>query len=122
MGTVSYRHHFVLQSSQKIAFVYITAEDMAQARKIAKVLVSEKKLAACVNIIEKMRSVYEWEGELQERQECIVIAKSRPELFAELRSAVLAVHSYDCPCIVMFSSCDAHPAFLQWVFQQCPSS
>ena len=70
-----------------------------EARKLGQVIL-EKNLAACVNILDGMRSLYHWEGTVQEDQEILLIAKTRHDLMDELTETVLSNHSYECPCII----------------------
>ena len=67
--------------------VYMTTENKDQAREIGRVLVQER-LAACVNIIDGMNSIYWWEGKVQEDNETVMIAKTRAGLVGELTERV----------------------------------
>ncbi|MGM0655247.1 MAG: divalent-cation tolerance protein CutA [Thermodesulfobacteriota bacterium] len=100
-----------------IRIVYMTAGDMDEASRIAKALV-QRRLAACVNIIDGMRSVYEWEGTIQEEGEVVMIAKTHADCLPELEEAVKSIHSYDCPCIVELPVSGGNNAFLDWVKAQ----
>lgn len=100
-----------------ISVVYITAGSMDEAARIGKALV-RKRLAACVNLIDGMRSIYEWEGALQEEREVVMIAKTRSSRVAELVEAVKSLHSYDCPCIVTMAAAGGNRAFLDWIEKQ----
>jgi len=82
-----------------LRFVYITTKDKAEAKKIGRKIV-EEQLAACVNIIEGMESIYRWEGEIVEDTECILIAKTPYHNVKELTERIKAIHSYDCPCVI----------------------
>lgn len=82
-----------------LRLVYITVKDKQEAKNIGKKLVQEK-LAACVNIIEGMESIYRWEDEIVEEQETILIAKTPYHNVRELTERVQEMHSYDCPCII----------------------
>jgi periplasmic divalent cation tolerance protein len=95
----------------------MTAADTAEARKIGKALV-ESDLAACVNIIDGMRSIYRWKGGLQEDREVVLIAKTSAEKTTQLKKKVVEIHSYDCPCILVFPVSDGHAPFLQWIEDQ----
>jgi periplasmic divalent cation tolerance protein len=97
-----------------INLVYMTAATKEEARRIGKELV-ESRLAACVNIIDNMNSIYMWEGELQDDNEVIFIAKTREDLVSELTEKVKSMHSYSCPCIVCLPISDGYPPFLNWV-------
>lgn len=94
--------------------VYMTAKDVDEAEKLGQALVS-KRLAACVNIIPGMRSMYWWEGAVQREEEVVVLAKTRGELAQALIAEVKALHSYEVPCIVTLSIDDGNPDFLNWI-------
>jgi periplasmic divalent cation tolerance protein len=96
---------------------YMTASNDAEARLIARVLV-ETRLAACVNIIPGMRSVYRWEGEIHEDAEIVLIAKTRRERVPALTAKIKDIHSYDCPCVVSIDIDGGNPDFLDWIDAQ----
>lgn len=100
-----------------ISIVYMTAGNPDEAARIAKALI-QRRLAACVNIIDGMRSFYEWEGTLQDEREVVMIAKTHSGCVAELVAAVKALHGYDCPCIVELAACGGNNEFLDWVNAQ----
>jgi periplasmic divalent cation tolerance protein len=97
-----------------INMIYITAGSKDEAAMIGKALV-KSRLAACVNIIENMNSMYMWNGKLQDDEEAILIAKTTKECVSDLIKEVNKLHSYDCPCIVSLSVSDGNPAFLKWI-------
>ena len=101
----------------ELRWVYMTAESMDEAREIGKLLV-EKRLAACVNIIENMTSIYWWEGQVQEGRETVLIAKSQAIHLPRLIEEVRAAHSYSCPCVVAMPICEGNPDFLEWIRQE----
>lgn len=96
--------------------VYIVAASRAEAESIARAVVSEG-LAACVNILGDVHSIYRWKGAVEEARECAVIAKTTSEQFDALRTRVVALHSYDCPCIVAWPIVDGHAPYLDWIEQ-----
>ena len=100
--------------TSNIYLVYMTAGSRDEARTIGRVLV-ESRLAACVNILENMTSLYSWEGRVQEDREVVLIAKTTADRFTALKEKVVAVHSYDCPCILGFQAADGHAPFLDWI-------
>jgi len=100
-----------------VVFIYATAKDKAEARAIGRHLV-QSRLAACVNIFDGMNSMYYWEGELQDDQEAVLVAKTTRARLPALIEAVKARHSYDCPCIVGLPVSDGNPAFLDWITAQ----
>ena len=101
----------------KANFIYVTAGSMNEAKKIGKALVSNR-LAACVNIIDNMHSMYWWEEEIQNDNEVILIAKTMESLVPTLIDKVKSMHSYDCPCIVSLPILDGNKAFLEWIAEQ----
>lgn len=97
--------------------VHITVALQAEADRIAQSLV-QSRLAACVNIIPMVKSIYHWEGKIEETQEVLLLAKTRASLFEPLCEAVKALHSYDCPCIVAEPITAADQTFLDWLAQE----
>jgi periplasmic divalent cation tolerance protein len=87
---------------------------MVEAEKIGSMLV-EKRLAACVNIFEKMTSIYRWEGKIHKEEETVIIAKTRTGLIDELTAKVREIHSYVVPCIVSLPVTGGNPDFLSWI-------
>lgn len=94
--------------------VYVTAKDGAEATRLGRMLV-EAKLAACVNVLGPIRSIYRWEGEVREEGEVSLIAKTRRGLAGELIRRIVAEHSYQCPCVVLLPIEGGNPPFLKWI-------
>ena len=97
-----------------VNFIYMTAGSKSEARKIAQALV-ESRLAACVNILDNMQSIYRWQGKIQEDSEVVLIAKTTEAQVFRLIEKVKSLHSYDCPCVVSLPVLDGYPPFLNWV-------
>jgi periplasmic divalent cation tolerance protein len=95
-------------------FVYMTAGSAEEAQRIGEALV-ENRLAACVNILDGMRSIYRWEGKVQMDREVVMIAKTTRDRLPVLIDTVTTLHSYDCPCIVSVAIDGGHPDFLAWI-------
>jgi len=96
---------------------YITAPSMEVSEKIAKHLV-EKKLAACVNIIPKLKSFFYWEGEVQSEEEVLVLGKTKTALIPELEKGVKEVHPYEVPCIISWEIDAGHKPFMEWIAEE----
>ena len=96
------------------SLVYVTAPSLEEAERIGAMLV-ERRLAACVNILDKMRSMYWWEGKVERASEVVLIAKTRADRVSRLTEAVVAAHPYECPCVVVLPLVDGHPEFLEWI-------
>ena len=95
-------------------FVYITAGDAAEARKIGRILV-EERLVACANVQDRVTSIYRWEDEVKEETEAVLVAKSVADRLPAVIDRVKALHSYDCPCIVSWALSGGNPDFLDWL-------
>jgi periplasmic divalent cation tolerance protein len=87
-----------------------TAED---AERIARELV-ERGLAACVNVLPAVTSIYRWKGKL-EREERLLLIKTRADRFAALRDALVALHPYEVPEVLALPVADGHAPYLQWL-------
>ena len=94
--------------------VLMTAPNAGEATRIAEMLV-ERKLAACVQILPPMTSIYVWKGEVQRESEILLIAKSTGAKFDELESAVRAIHSYETPEIIALPIVAGSPSYLSWL-------
>lgn len=97
-----------------VCLVYITTNSHEEAEIIGRNLVS-RKLAACVNIIGGMKSIYHWEGKIETADEVIIIAKTKEALVNELVENVKSLHSYQCPCIVAMPIINGNDAFIKWI-------
>lgn len=82
-----------------LRLVYITTKNRQEAKSIGRELVKEK-LAACVNIIDGMESIYRWKGEIVEEQEAVLIVKTPYHNVKKLTDRVKELHPYECPCII----------------------
>lgn len=82
-----------------IVLLYCTCASTAEAEAVAKAVVGQR-LAACANIIPGMRSVYWWQGNLEQGEETVLILKTRSELAEAATEAVKAAHSYSVPCVL----------------------
>jgi periplasmic divalent cation tolerance protein len=94
--------------------VLTTAGSQQEARKIANTLV-ERRLAACVNILPQIESVYRWKGEIDSAIEWLLIIKTRAEKFAAVRDAILELHSYEVPECIVLQIEDGSLPYLQWL-------
>jgi len=98
----------------EMVFAYITTKDKAEARRIGRGLI-EKKLAACVNILDGMESYYWWEGKIDESQEAVLIAKTEKRLIEALIETVKTTHSYSVPCVLAIPVVAGNPDYIRWL-------
>ena len=100
--------------------VLITASSVSEARKLADVLV-EEKLAACVQILPSIDSVYRWKENVERASEVLLMAKTLGSCFQELETRVRAVHSYETPEIVAIPVTAISLPYLEWLAESLDS-
>lgn len=102
----------------KKILVLITAPSLEVGEQIAQRLI-ERRLAACVNILPAVQSVYRWEGEVQRETEHLLLVKTRLGLFEDhLIPAVLEIHPYKIPEIIAIPLTSGLPSYLEWINQE----
>lgn len=101
--------------------VYMTASSREEAARIGRALV-EQRLAACVNILGEIDSIYWWDGGVQTAQEVAFIAKTAKDKLEALTAAVKSLHSYEVPCVAALSIGQGLPAFLHWIEEETRTS
>ncbi len=85
-----------------------------ESEKLARTLV-EERLAACVNIIERVRSIYVWEGKICNESEELLVIKSNTSVWSKLEERVKELHSYEVPEIVMIALEDGYKPYIDWL-------
>ncbi len=98
----------------KSIVVFITAPGEEEAAGIAKALV-EEKLAACVNIIRGIRSIYRWEGKVEDEPEALMVVKSREGLFEKLSGRVRELHPYSVPEVIAVPITRGLKEYVDWI-------
>ena len=94
--------------------VFITASGEDEAAKISRALV-EARLAGCVNIIKNIRSIYRWQGKIEDEKEVFMVAKTRQELFGAFTKQVKELHSYTVPEVIAIPIVEGSSDYLQWL-------
>ena len=104
----------------ELAVVLVTAPDMDTAARLARALV-EERLAACGNLVPGVRSIYRWQGAVQDDAEVLLVLKTPQHAVERLRARVVALHPYECPEVVVLPVASVHPPYLAWVLGQVAS-
>jgi periplasmic divalent cation tolerance protein len=101
--------------------IYVTTGSAEEAERVAQTLVGEK-LAACVNRIKSVRSIYRWQGQVEQSDEELLIIKTRKELFSAVEKRVRELHSYSVPEIIALPVIAGSAAYLGWLRDQVASN
>ena len=94
--------------------IFITTKDEKEAKDIASRLV-ESKLAACVNIVSSIKSIFHWQGKVDSSEESLLIVKTKKRLFNKLIKAVKQIHSYEVPEIIALPIIGGSKEYLRWL-------
>jgi len=92
----------------------VTIDDIEKAVRIGQFLV-ENKLAACVNLLPEIRSIYSWQGKIHDELETLMIIKTRKDVFKDLQKAIKELHPYEVPEIITLPIDQGLPEYLQWI-------
>jgi periplasmic divalent cation tolerance protein len=94
--------------------VLTTAGSKEEAQRIARTLV-ERRLAACVNLVQRVESVYRWQGKVEEAEEWLLLIKTTGAAFGRVRDAIQELHSYDLPECICLAIDGGSSAYLKWL-------
>jgi periplasmic divalent cation tolerance protein len=94
--------------------VLSTAGSQDEARKLAHALV-ERRLAACVNVVPRIESVYRWQGKVETAEEWLLIIKTQAEVFERVRDAIKELHSYELPECITLEVSSGSEGYLNWI-------
>lgn len=97
--------------------VFSTAGSAEEAERLGRSLV-EARLAACVNIVSPMRSIYRWNGAIEDTQEWLLVIKTSRAVFPRVRAALEAAHSYEVPEVIALPIVDGSKNYLDWLDRQ----
>lgn len=103
--------------SHATRMLFCTCKDTDEARQLASFLI-EQRLAACVNMLPHIQSIYEWQGQICDDTETLLIIKTSKLKLEALKKAIQERHSYDSPELISFEIDDGLPAYLNWVEAQ----
>jgi periplasmic divalent cation tolerance protein len=99
-------------TDKRIVLTTTGSED--EARKIAQALI-DRQLAACVNIVPQIESVYRWQGKVESTREWLLLIKTTAEKFPAVRDAIRELHSYDLPECIALAIDDGSDDYLHWI-------
>src|SRR3981081_2738341 len=102
---------------ERAVFVYTTYPSVVEAQKAGNALVGAR-LAACVNILPGMISVYRWQGAIERGEEAVMIVKTRASLAEEVRASVKATHPYDTPAILVLPIESVDERYFAWILAE----
>ncbi len=98
----------------EVVAVLVTVPEAGKAADLARALV-EERLAACGNVVPGIRSIYRWEGRVQDEGEALLVLKTARRRFPELLARVRALHPYEVPEILAIPVEEGNRAYLDWV-------
>ena len=104
-----------------MVMIYFTAGSREDVLRIGRAVV-EERLAACVNVLGEITSIYRWEGAVHEEPEVAAIVKTTAELAERAIGRIKELHDYDCPAVLSWPIPHGNPDFLKWVVEQTQSS
>ena len=102
---------------ERAVFVYTTWPSTVEAEQVGRALV-ERRLAACVNILPNMVSIYRWEGKLERGDEAVMIIKTRASLAVAVEAAVKQMHSYTTPAILVMPLESIEQSYFSWIMAE----
>ena len=104
-------------TAEEALVVLVTAPDADTAARIGRTIV-EEKLAACVNIVPGVRSIYEWQGKMCDEPEVLCLFKTQRELYPALRDRITALHPYQVPEIIGLAPATGNAPYLSWLLER----
>ncbi|XP_053152928.1 protein CutA isoform X2 [Hemicordylus capensis] len=102
-----------------LSAAFVTCPNETVAKEIARAVV-EKRLAACVNIVPQITSIYEWKGKIEEDAEVLLMIKTRSSRISALAEFVRSVHPYEVAEVIAVPIQQGNPPYLQWVRDTVP--
>ena len=93
-----------------------TAGSLEEAQRIARALV-DQRLAACVNLVPQIQSIYRWQGQVEEAAEILLVIKTTTPCLESLESTIRLLHSYEIPEFLVLDIASGSPAYLNWILE-----
>jgi periplasmic divalent cation tolerance protein len=95
--------------------VVFTACDSEESAEVLARLLLEQRLAACVNILPKARSIYHWQDKIEDTSEWVLLIKTKRDKFEAVRAAIVKAHSYEVPEVIAIPVVDGSEPYLAWL-------
>jgi len=102
------------RTPHKMRVIFVTASSEEQAVSISRALVGER-LAACVNIVGPVRSIYRWRDGIEDEREYLLIIKTRATLYMKVETRVREMHTYEVPEVLAVTADRGSPPYIQWL-------
>ena len=102
---------------EQILMVMTNAPDNATAHALARAIV-DSRLAACVNVLHGVHSVYRWQGRVEEATEVTLLIKTTHRHYPALQQAIVAAHPYDLPEVIAWPLAEGYPPYLNWIVSE----
>ncbi len=102
---------------EQILMVFVTVSSEAEGKKIGNILV-ENRLAACVNLVPQIHSIFRWKGNIENENEVLLLIKSTRERIDELVAKIKEIHSYDVPEILAIPVFAGNRDYIDWVLEE----
>lgn len=109
-----------MSGDTRMVMIYSTFPDTSTATQAGERLVTQE-LAACVNILPQMTSIYQWEGKLMRDEEAVMLIKTRSSLASRVVAEIEAHHPYETPAVVVLEIAEGAQGYLAWLISQTQS-
>src|SRR5262245_17735307 len=104
--------------ADEVLLIMSTFPDVQTAQRVVRQIV-EERLAACANILPPVKSIYRWQGKVEESEESLVLIKTTVDRFAAVQTALRRLHPYEVPEVIALPIDRGLPDYLRWVVEQC---
>jgi periplasmic divalent cation tolerance protein len=116
-----FRSSLEVEKMEDFVVTAVTVPNKDEGRRISRALV-EERLAACVNLIAGLLSIYHWKGEICEEGEMLLWIKTRRSLIPRLQERIRDLHPYEVPEIISFTISEGNSEYLKWIWEETSNS
>lgn len=104
-------------TKNKIIIIFVTVPDQKEGRRISKEILTSR-LAACVNIIPGIQSMYQWKGKIVQEKEAMLVLKTTRSRYRKLEQKIKQLHSYEVPEVIAIPIIYGSPQYIEWVAKE----